>query len=87
MKDFILEGRYGLKYPCTYHKENDVEYYFLDTSSANYVSLHNDKDKLIGIDPEGLYIIGIGDSFAGSTVYHIEPADMGYNIYIKQIKI
>lgn len=85
MKNMTLQGRYGLKYPCTYNKKNG--YYFIDTREASYINVHYDKDNktILGIDPEGLYIISVGAYLNDSIIEKIEPTKYGYNIYVKEI--
>lgn len=83
MKRIILEGRYGLKYPCTYNKKEHC--YFIDTTQANYVSVHYDDNKnLVAIDPEGLYLISVGVNFNNDIIERIESTKNGYNIYLKK---
>lgn len=84
MKNLTLQGRYGLKYPCTYNKNG--KYYFIDTREASYVNVHYDYDDktILGIDPEGLYIISVGAHFNEGIVEKIMHTEYGYNIYIKE---
>lgn len=85
MKNLTLQGRYGLKYPCTYNKNG--KYYFIDTREASYVTVHYDgktSKTILGIDPEGLYIISVGAHFNEGIIEKIMPTENGYNIYIKE---
>lgn len=84
MKNLTLQGRYGLKYPCTYNKNG--KYYFIDTREASYVNVHYDYDgkTILGIDPEGLYIISVGAHFNEGIIEKIMHTEDGYNIYIKE---
>ena len=82
MERIFLYGRYGLNYPCTYNKKGN--YYFIDTSQANYISVHyDDNNNLVAIDPEGLYIISVGVHFNEKLIKKIEPTTGGYNIYLE----
>ena len=83
MQLYKLKGRDGVSYPCTHFEEEG--YYFLDTSKAYYVTHHKDEDgNLVGIDPEGLYVISIGHTFIDTNkkITKIEPTENGYNIHV-----
>ena len=82
MQLYKLNGRDGVSYPCTYFEEQG--YYFLDTSKAYYVSQHKDEHgNLVGIDPEGLYVISAGFTFVDKKITKIEPVENGYNLYVE----
>ena len=84
MRNFTLQGRWGLKYPCIYNKKKG--YYFIDTREAAYVNIQYDNDNktILGIDPEGLYVISVGVHFNDGLIEKIEPTEGGYNIYVNE---
>lgn len=71
--NFKEQTRYGTYVYFTY-VENE-HYWDIDCHECYYASLHydpNDNQQIVGVDPEGFYIIGIGSEIEGTIITRIE---------------
>lgn len=84
MKTINLINRYNDSIIIT--KDDDKDYYLFDPKNCSYISEHYEADKktIKGIDPEGLYIVGVGDNVPQTTdkITKIVPFGKKYRLYI-----
>ena len=93
MKEFTIKNRYDLDNTFvkvegdlfdghfTTYKNTGNDYYFI--SGARYISLIQDGNKIVGIDPEGglpINSLCIGDEVGGKIVKSIKVLDKPYPI-------
>ena len=84
MKIINLPTRYNTEITIT--KEDYNDYYLFDSSNCEYVSEHySSNGKTIhGIDPEGLYIIAVGNNVPNTNdkIKRIIPFGKKYRLYV-----